>query len=64
MSELGVFKENESHLWVPALMACAIYGGFWTALITRKRYGGVAIARASDAELLACSHTTWIVLQG
>ena len=32
---------NESHLWVPALVACAIYGGFWTALVTRKRYGGV-----------------------
>lgn len=32
---------NESHLWVPALMACAIYGGFWTALLSRRRYGGV-----------------------
>lgn len=32
---------HESHLWVPALMACAIYGGFWTALLTKGKYGGV-----------------------
>lgn len=28
-------------LWVPAIIALAIYGGFWTALLTRRLYGGV-----------------------
>ena len=28
-------------LWVPALLALAIYGGFWIAWATRPIYGGV-----------------------
>ena len=28
-------------LWVPALLACAAYGGFWTAFATRGLYGGI-----------------------
>lgn len=28
-------------LWIPAVIAIAAYGGFWTALLTRKRYGGI-----------------------
>lgn len=35
------YGSDTQHLWVPALLAAVIYGGFWTALLTRKRYGGV-----------------------
>lgn len=28
-------------LWIPAIIAVAAYGGFWTALLTRGMYGGI-----------------------
>ena len=30
-----------SRLWTPALLALAVYGGFWIAWATRALYGGV-----------------------
>lgn len=33
--------EAASYLWIPILMALAIYGGFWVAWATRPFYGGV-----------------------
>lgn len=35
------YGSDVTHLWVPTMMACAAYGGFWTAFLTRKKYGGV-----------------------
>lgn len=32
---------DAGQLWIPALLCLFIYGGFWTALLTRKAYGGV-----------------------
>ena len=28
-------------LWIPALLACSAYGGFWTAFVTKGMYGGI-----------------------
>lgn len=33
--------QDASQLWVPNLLAAFAYGGFWTAFLTRHRYGGV-----------------------
>lgn len=32
---------DASQLWVPAMIACFAYGGFWVACLTRPIYGGV-----------------------
>ena len=32
---------DASQLWVPALLACFAYGGFWSANVTRPLYRGV-----------------------
>ena len=31
-----------SQLWIPLLLGMACFGGFWTAYLTRKIYGGAA----------------------
>ncbi len=34
--------DNTAQLWIPMLLACACFGGFWTAFLTKKIYGGAA----------------------